>query len=399
MWSYMNSLGKSQDGIFTQDFGSSQVDLGETSVKELTVHEVYEKVAASVCKVVWKTNKDSFESTGSFVQYPDEKIHVLTCFHGNSVNWQEIEIVFEEKSFKGASLSRGLRTSLAQSRDLCLLRVPGLKISDAPGYFTITQDPSFRPGDDVYFAGFLAGQNKPVIHKGTISSRDEKTFTIDGTVIRGNSGSPVVLIQEGRLTLVGTLASQILDPKKKTEGILVDSRMNYKKEKREEAISREFDEIMPGYSRGVGRGVCITQLFEMLPNNPEEDGTVSRFFKKPVQSKEKPQRLASEIVDDDQNKPKRTRLFHLKHPEFTFKDRPVPKSVVEDKIFPAKRGEHKKQPQEFFFNSFMERELSDPVRTRVLLYPAGSKTRQEGIATTKSTSFLPSDADPSGSQN
>jgi hypothetical protein len=67
----------------------------------------------------------------------------------------------------------------------------------------------------VYFAGYPLGQDTVTFHKGIISSITEdqgiKRFTIDGTVVPGNSGGPVVIQYEGKLYLIGVITSEVAD--------------------------------------------------------------------------------------------------------------------------------------------------------------------------------------------
>jgi phage gp36-like protein len=97
-------------------------------------------------------------------------------------------------------------------------------------------DPFFKPehqplelfnqdlqvGEEVYFAGFPLTQEEPTFHCGVVSSTPQKKyglphfFTVDATVVPGNSGGPVfIVVDKVRLQLVGIISSQIadLDPK------------------------------------------------------------------------------------------------------------------------------------------------------------------------------------------
>lgn len=72
-----------------------------------------------------------------------------------------------------------------------------------------------EPGEKVYFGGFPLTQEIPTFHSGTVSSVSNKaglsTFTIDATVVPGNSGGPVFVLQGNRLKLAGIITSQIAD--------------------------------------------------------------------------------------------------------------------------------------------------------------------------------------------
>ncbi|MCP5505625.1 MAG: trypsin-like peptidase domain-containing protein [Chlamydiales bacterium] len=70
-------------------------------------------------------------------------------------------------------------------------------------------------GMEVYYAGFPFGRNKITFHKGMISSVSEENgfreFTIDGTVVHGNSGGPVVVLIDGKPHILGIITSEMAD--------------------------------------------------------------------------------------------------------------------------------------------------------------------------------------------
>lgn len=72
-----------------------------------------------------------------------------------------------------------------------------------------------REGMKVYFGGFPLSQNSITFGRGIISSikkdleTDIQYFTIDGTSVAGNSGSPVFIQDQGKIYLIGIVVSQI----------------------------------------------------------------------------------------------------------------------------------------------------------------------------------------------
>ncbi len=70
-------------------------------------------------------------------------------------------------------------------------------------------------GMKVFFAGFPFGHEKITFHKGVISSltttQGVVEFTIDGTVVPGNSGGPVVALHENIPYLIGMITSEMAD--------------------------------------------------------------------------------------------------------------------------------------------------------------------------------------------
>lgn len=80
---------------------------------------------------------------------------------------------------------------------------------------TLPDNIPLEEGMKVYFAGYPLGQDQITLHKGTISSITVEDgirhFTIDGTVVPGNSGGPVVIQHAGQLYLAGVITSEIAD--------------------------------------------------------------------------------------------------------------------------------------------------------------------------------------------
>jgi len=162
--------------------------------------------------------------------------------------------------------------------DLILLQI----IDDIPKTkcFELGFDPSFfEEGTKVYFGGYPLSLPNPTYHRGIVSSKliDENTlehFTIDGTVVPGNSGSPVVIEQKGKLFLIGIVFSEVadLDPK----FLEIESRLNEGKNAPIAKIgpfdifnilSMTLSVIKRNMSTGIGRAINATYIIDLFDIN------------------------------------------------------------------------------------------------------------------------------------
>jgi hypothetical protein len=183
---------------------------------------MFELLASKTCKVIWSPpptgRRDSdppsedCETTGCFVQRLTGKIEVLTCFHDITWNIHNIEIIYQSRLYRGR-LAGDININLAACYDVAFLEIDA-ESQNFP-FFDLSEKTSFPlRGEEVYFAGCPFGEDQPLVHKGYISfanSNSEK-FKLDGTVVRGHSGGPVVMINsQGLLTLVGIINSQLVD--------------------------------------------------------------------------------------------------------------------------------------------------------------------------------------------
>ncbi|NNM43455.1 MAG: hypothetical protein HKM07_03850 [Chlamydiae bacterium] len=169
--------------------------------------ELYEALVSVTCKVIWGRGDYDLGTTGSFIRYQG-KMRVLTCFHDQS--WQAAQITLKVglQSFDNIKLAKNIGFILAKERDLCVLKAP----EKTNFYFDIAGDfGSPKLGETVYFAGYPFGKDNPIIHEGRVSSLQDNSFTIDGTVVSGNSGSIVVAKRNGKLELLGLISSQVVD--------------------------------------------------------------------------------------------------------------------------------------------------------------------------------------------
>lgn len=211
-------------GLRSQEEGSSRLihneegegmleisGLGEREVRSqpLTLKEVYAKIKPLICKVLG----DNAEGTGFFL---NDTGLVLTAAHIKATS-----ILYNGKTYeiKGVSLDYYSRENASQV-DLQLLQVQASKterlvIKDLEPFSLAKEHETLEEGEEIYFGGFPFTQKIATFHQGYVSSiskeRDFYSFTIDATVVPGNSGSPVVMQKEGKLHLLGVVRSEISD--------------------------------------------------------------------------------------------------------------------------------------------------------------------------------------------
>jgi S1-C subfamily serine protease len=86
-------------------------------------------------------------------------------------------------------------------------------------YFELGTGEEVEEGEEVFFGGFPLTQNNLTSHKGFISSIREastsfgttlqKVIDIDGTVVGGNSGGPLIISKSGKYLVVGIISQQV----------------------------------------------------------------------------------------------------------------------------------------------------------------------------------------------
>lgn len=179
-------------------------------VSPILIHEkeeLYESLANSTCKVTWEDEGENMETTGTFIKFQG-KAGVLTCFHKRGWKDTNISVRIASEVFSGIQIAEHVSSSLAEKHDICVLN---FSKAEYP-YFDIGENfGKPKLGEKVYFAGYPLGQSAPIIHKGTISSVQADNFTIDGTVVAGNSGGAVVALRDRKIVLLGVINSQIVD--------------------------------------------------------------------------------------------------------------------------------------------------------------------------------------------
>ena len=178
--------------------------LSRRNVK-LSTTEVFDKIRPLICSIYSSMG----ESSGFFISLKGTTA-ILTAAHNIPIENRDgrgqfttdfIQVNYDRTNTPYFPTSfPGLVQEHARILDLYAMKIE-LEAKTSP---VLPNHVQLKEGMKVYFAGYPLGQDTVTFHKGTISSISEnqgiRRFTIDGTVVPGNSGSPVVIQCEGNLS-------------------------------------------------------------------------------------------------------------------------------------------------------------------------------------------------------
>ena len=174
-----------------------------------------------ICKVI----AYDFNSKGTGFFINSEGL-LLTNFHVVSVIQQggqvniasNIEIEFNGKKIKG-KVENITQDSIKRyfDYDYCFIKL--IDYQEKTDHFEFGSYDSLSEGEDVYFAGFPLTLNNPAYHRGHISSLREtnvqteiglmKVIDIDATVVKGNSGGPLIVKNNDNYFVIGIISSEV----------------------------------------------------------------------------------------------------------------------------------------------------------------------------------------------
>lgn len=218
---------------------STAIAASSTASKKLDTVQIFDKMREVICRVITPSTQAS-----GFVFSPHI---VITTYH--SVNQDifapipesdQFRLSFKYLKIESKKVNNLLRCSRAitmpkdcpsdqrqqyedrfldksAALDLISLCVTHESFGSMETFPLIPENFTLKEGMKVYLAGFPLGQTSPTFHKGIISSVlvDSKNittgFTIDGTIVAGNSGGPVLVEHEGTLYLAGVIVAEVAD--------------------------------------------------------------------------------------------------------------------------------------------------------------------------------------------
>lgn len=135
-------------------------------------------------------------------------------------------------------------------------------------HFPLNED--INVGDKVYFFGYPFGKPEPIFHQGMISSINGNKFSIDGTIVPGHSGSPVVVVkkvgdeEEKKLFLLGMICSV---------GVHDANALEYLASHQDNEIRKIGNFLASNLSPGIGWAVDIRTFEKVViegePNNQD----------------------------------------------------------------------------------------------------------------------------------
>ena len=181
---------------------------------KLSTIEVFRQMANKMCLIEGEQSK----SSGFFCTCNQEEF-IVTVFHVvsknpplNDYSLEHTTMKIQERKYK-VLYPKDFNFTRAEQLDICLLKPEQEMMLSC---FNLLPDSQpIVEGMKVYFAGYPLTLSNITFHKGTISGVFRKNgieyFTIDGTVVPGNSGGPVVVQIEGKLYLIGVIFSEVVD--------------------------------------------------------------------------------------------------------------------------------------------------------------------------------------------
>ncbi len=225
-----------------------QIDEGTT--RKLSNEEIYEKIRNAICFI----NDDStaMSKTGFFLKN-GRQIYVITAAADLPDNPERITMYRKEGRYELKNPENLTEPEDYKRVNLRLFECYGKIASELDFLEMVPKEIDIRIGRKIHFAGFPLQETAVTFHKGMISSvkivNQVTSYTLDATVVKGCSGSPVVIQENGRLYVIGVITSQVIDSQ----------------------TSHEVDE--PNLSTGIGRAVDIKHIYECLKQDdldPEE---------------------------------------------------------------------------------------------------------------------------------
>lgn len=185
--------------------------------RKIQTSEVYAAIKPKMCLV--ETSKG--KATGFFI---NEKGLLVTSFHclektllpNNkfTVSTGNVSVTCNGNKYS-VQFPEGFNATKAAQLDLCLLKIHSDEPLETSCFDFLPDNGNIKEGMKTYFAGYPLTQSAITFHKGLISSifinNNIQQFTIDGTVVPGNSGGPVIVNLDNRFYLAGIIFSEVAD--------------------------------------------------------------------------------------------------------------------------------------------------------------------------------------------
>ncbi len=198
-----------------------QTSGGTPSYTKLTKVEVFAELKKNICSVTIDGTKSSgfFLSNDVAISTFHSATGMFMHHHTNgkvSVDNEAISVRYDGEGSAGSVYyaDHEPKDMLEKSMQLDLLGIKVENTKDKKVFPLI--DFELKEGMTVYYGGFPLSQNVVTLHKGTISSIDSTKdgvnyFTVDGTVVPGNSGGPVLVQKDYELYLAGVMVAEVAD--------------------------------------------------------------------------------------------------------------------------------------------------------------------------------------------
>jgi len=272
----------------------STTPVSTLSHAKLSKVEVFAELKKNICSVTIDGTKSSgfFLSSDIAISTFHSATGMFMHHHTNgkvSVDNEAISVRYDGEDSAGSVYyaDHKPKDMLDKSIQLDLLGIKVENTKDKKVFPLI--DFELKEGMTVYYGGFPLSQSVVTLHKGTISSIDSTQdgvsyFTIDGTVVPGNSGGPVLVQKDGELYLAGVMVAEVADldpefhPRSSTLSFLADQDSlgdqdeimydngTFQTFSRDQQMMQAILQIQKNISTGIGKAIdarAILRLFDI----------------------------------------------------------------------------------------------------------------------------------------
>ncbi|NGX43324.1 MAG: hypothetical protein K940chlam7_01619, partial [Chlamydiae bacterium] len=211
----------------------------------------------------------------------------------------EITVKYDSRNYS-VQWHMGFISTFTQRTDIDLALLQIVPSIPTPHFLHVQKSISeLHIGTDIYFAGYPLNQTTLTFHKGMVSSFPPHVnginhFTIDGTIVKGNSGGPVIQVEKDRLVLIGIIFESVADVNEKfflASEVLEHIRMqppqglvmtissgqgDVKSISETQMLLDIIDVLKKNLSTGIGKALHaqhITQMTQLTGISPSSDAT------------------------------------------------------------------------------------------------------------------------------
>lgn len=264
-----------------------------STLSSIDVYKVMEPCICSVHTPIGKATGFFVNETGMLTT----ALHIIQFTNGNA-NSEQIKVRHGGEDHSVQFTAGTIATLKHRSDvDICLLQI--IPPIQTKCMFLEKDISQLNIGTEVFFSGFPLSQSSLTFHKGMLSSvlpeqNGTCHFTIDGTIVQGNSGGPVTMISENRLVVIGMIFQEAANLNKEFhEGkfvleqlqkdcisgfpLTITSNGTQTTKKRTQFIADVIDTLIKNISTGIGKAIHAQHIIQMkMPNGiPEEEKSQS----------------------------------------------------------------------------------------------------------------------------
>ena len=224
-----------------------------------SAEEVFTRMRSSIGILIDNTDRTA-RKVGAFVRMEGRGFFVTTC-HDIPENIENVTIYHSTGDYSVVT-PEGMIAEKVASIGLRIFSCRG-EINPDLTYFNLLPehlDP-LAPGKEVFFAGWPLSLHDLAFHRGSISGLKDldgiRTYTIDGTVVQGFSGGPVVIEHGGDLFLAAIIKSQLVASTESVLETIEDANLRA-------LMEQIFKIAQRNRSIGIGRAISARHCRELV---------------------------------------------------------------------------------------------------------------------------------------